>query len=412
MDFLKGAESQDDASFSQIYLSIGDSIFKDHTAEAGFNKAIEYFDKAIKADSTFALAYAKRAITRSWGYNAGHFTAKDHKDKCRSDIERALELDKNLEEAWIAAGFYSYYFEADFSKALEYFRKVLVNDPDNWRCKVYMAFVLRAAGEWKQSQSLMAEVGRYDPQDALLVTNIGLSYDFLHIYDTAIYYHDKAVQIMPTWTAPYQNKIESLISRDGNTHEAEVVMDSALLNTNGRDLQKTRILLDIYNGRFDDALFKLEMAEVSEFDFNQGVGCLLYAEIYNCLDNPEFARNAYKSAFEYSSKRLAEVPGDASILSSIGIALAGLNDSKKAIEYGQEALNLSENNLMEKSYSKKDLTQIYVMLGKYEQALSLIDEQLNNPSALSVGVLQIDPVWNPLQEKPEFKKMLKKYSAK
>ena len=287
MNYIQGNNSQDDAHTSTVLVSTGDSIFKDLTASTSFDRAIEFYDKAIKADSTFALAYAKRSITRSWGCKAGHFTSKDDMEKCRNDSEHAMMLDQTLTEAWIARGFYYYYFEEDFNKALEWFRKVNEREPEDWRSRYYMALVLRANNEWNQSQRLMEEVGKSNPQDALVLTNIGLSYDALHNYDTAIYYQDKAIQVMPGWTGPYDNKIESLISRDGNTREAEVVMDTALQNTSGRQLNIIRIHIDLYNGRFNDALFKAGFFDPSKYG-SQGEKDLLYAKIYSCLNNPSF----------------------------------------------------------------------------------------------------------------------------
>ncbi len=410
LNYVKGNNSQDDAHNSIVLVSTGDSIFKDLSAATSFNKAIEYYDKAIKADSTFALAYAKRSITRSWGCRAGHFTSKDDMEKCRYDAEHAMMLDKTLTESWIATGFYYYYFEEDFNKAMEWFGKVLERVPEDWQCKYYMALVLRAKNEWKESQKLMAEVGKSNPQDALILTNVGLSYDFLHNYDTAVYYHDKAIQVMPRWTGPYNNKIESLISRDGNTSEAEVVMDTALLNTSGKQLQEIRIHIDLYNGRFDEALFEAGFVDPSKF-YNQGKKDLLFAKIYSCLNNPVFAGEYYKSAFEFFRKEYTDDPRDIESLSWKGIAAAGLNDRNNAVKYGQDAVNLTGNNVLDKAERTTDLAQIYVMIKEYSKALVLIEELLSSPSNLSVGKLKLDPVWTPLFKIPGFKEMLTKYST-
>jgi TolB-like protein len=408
MNYVQGNNSQDDAHNSIVLVSTGDSIFKDLSASTSFDKAIEFYDKAIKADSTFALAYAKRSITRSWGCRAGHFTSKDDMGKCRNDAEYAMLLDKTLTEAWIATGFYYYYFEEDFNKALEWFGKVKEREPDDWQCKYYMALVLRANDEWKKSQSLMAEVGKSNPQDALVLTNIGLSYHCLHNYDTAVYYHDKAIQIMPRWTGPYDNKIESMISRDGNTREAEVVMDTALLNTSGGQLYVIRIQIDLYNGRYNEALFKAGFIDPSKY-YSQGEKDLLFAKIYSCLNNPSFAREYYKSAFEFYNKRYTNDPRDLEALSFKAIAAAGLNDRINAIEWSQNAVNLSRN-FADKADRKTDLAQIYVMVKEYGKALDLIEELISSPSNLSIGKLRLDPVWRPLLEIPEFKEIIAKYS--
>jgi tetratricopeptide (TPR) repeat protein len=372
--------------------------------------AIFFYDKTIKADSTFALAYAKRAITRSWGYKAGHFTRRDHMDKCRSDIERALQIDKNLTEAKVAYGFYYYYFIEDYIKALEYFKEVSEKEPRNWQCKFYMALVFRAWGEWEQSQTLIKEVVKHNLQNSLFLTNIGLSYQTLHQYDTAIYYHDKAIEIMPRWSGPYHNKIESLILRDGNTHEAEIVLDTAVNRTTGGFFPWIRITFDLYNGKYKEALLKAETAGPSDFS-DPGSRYLLLAQIYDNLNNSDMAREHYKSALGYFNKWLEKTPEDPMILSFVGISAAGLNDRARALDAGQKAITLTKFNGIDKSDRIKDLAQIYVMLGEYNKSIELLEELLKKPSRISIKLLQIEPVWKPLQKMQEFKKLISEYSG-
>ena len=410
-NFVEGTTYQDDAYNGSVYLSMGDSIFNDLSVEKSFDSAIFFYDKAIKADSNFALAYAKRAITRSWGYNAKHFTAKDQMDKCRSDIERALQIDNNLTEGKIAYGFYFYYFIKDYNKALEYFREVSVKKPENNQNNFYIALVLRAQGKWEQSQTLIKEVVKHNLRDPLFLTNIGLSYHTLHQYDSAIYYHDMAIKIMPRWSSPYQNKIESLILRDGNTREAEIVLDSAVSNTTGGKFKRDKIFFDLYNGKFEEALFKAENSDLSDF-IDQGDRYLILATIYSNLNNPHFAAQHYRSASEFFSEKLKDDPVNPGLLSFVGISAAGLNDRLKALEAGQRAVKLAEYNYAEKSWRTEDLAQIYAMLGEYDKALKLLEELLKNPSDTSTKLLQIDPVWKPLQNNPGFKGLLIKYSKR
>jgi tetratricopeptide (TPR) repeat protein len=407
-NYMEGTAYQDDAYNGLLYLSMGDSIFKDLSVAKSFDRAIFFYDKAIIADSTFALAYAKRALTRAWGYRAGHFT-RDQMDKCRSDIERALQIDNNLPDAKIAYGFYYYYFNEDCDKALEYFREVAAKDPNNCENNYYMALVLRAQGKWDQSQALIKEVVKYNLQNPLFLTNIGLSYHMLHQYDTAIYYQDRAIKIMPGWSSPYSNKIESMVLRDGNTSEAEIVLDTAVSRTTGGYFPWIRIIFDLYNGRFKEALLKAELGSPSDFSDN-GTKSLLLAEIYRNLNNPSMSSEHYKAALEYFSKCLADKPDDPTILSSIGIAAAGLKERERALSAGQKAITLTQYNGIEKSDRMGELAQIYIMLGEYDKSLKILNELLKNPSNISIKLLQLDPVWKPLQVKPEFKKLISDYS--
>jgi len=411
LNYSEGNTYQDDAFNGYLYLSMGDSLFQDLSVPKSFDRALFFYDKAIKADSTFALAYAKRSLTRSWGYQAGHFTAADNLEKCRSDIEHALRYDKDLTEARIAYGFYYYYFMADYTKALEYFKEISLKEPENRENNFYMAVVLRAMGEWEQSQVLINKVIKHNIRNALFLTNIGLSYNMLHQYDSAIYFHEKAILNMPRWSAPYQNKAESIILRDGNTIEAEVIIDTAVSRTTGGFFEYLRIIFDLFNSQYKEALLKAEKADPSDFP-DEGSRYLIYAEIYDNLKNHEMALEYYKSALEYFNECLKDLPDNPGILSAIGVSAAGLNDRKMAMEAGQKAISFTKNNGIDKSDRERDLAQIYVMLGEYAKGISLLDELLKKPSSLSIKLLQIEPVWKPLQEMPEFRKLISEYSGK
>jgi tetratricopeptide (TPR) repeat protein/TolB-like protein len=407
-NYFEGTAYQDDAYNGSIYLSAGDSIFMDLSVKESFNKAMFFYDKAIMADSTFALAYAKRALTRAWGYNARHF-GRDQMEKCRSDIEHALKYDNLLTDTKIAYGFYYYYFLQDYVKALEYFREVSVKEPKNWENKFYMAIVLRAQGEWEQSQAIIKEVVKNKLNNPLFLTNIGLSYHELHKYDSAIYYHEKAIEIMPKWSSPYQNKIESLVLRDGNTRNAEVVLDTAVKRTTGGFFQYIKIIFDMYNGRYKDALLKAEVADLADFP-DQGSKYMVLADIYHNLKSNDMAREHYKSALEFYNEKVKNDSDNLDYLSFVGISAAGLNDRLKAVEAGQKAVKLAENNYSKKTTRTVYLAQIYTMIGEYDKALELLETLLKNPSDISIKLLQIDPVWKPLQEKSGFRKLIKDYS--
>jgi len=408
MNYMNASASQDDATSASFYLNRGDSMFKDFSAQEYFNKAIELYGKAIEIDSNFALAYAKRAITRSWGYHTEHLTAADHREKCRFDIERALYINKDLTEAKVACGFYYYYFIKDYNSALEYFKQASLSQPTSWDCKYYMSLVLRAIGDWSSSQELVREVAK-NIKDPLFLTNIGLSYQAVHQYDSANYYHDKAAEIMPRWSAPYENKIESLIQRDGNTIEAEIVLDSAVIKTTGGKFPKYKIVFDLYNGKFEEALVKAENTDLIYFD-NQGDKYLIFAKIYDNLNDRAFAAQYYENALNFFDEKIKGSPENALFFSLAGISAAGLKYKAKAIEYGEEALKLAGVNYMEKNWRKKDLAQIYVMLREYDKALIIIEELLNNPSDFSIQLLQIDPVWKALRNKTGYRELIRKYS--
>jgi tetratricopeptide (TPR) repeat protein len=372
---------------------------------AGFRKAVTDYNNAIKYDSVFAGAYARRAIAFSWGYYTGQFDTTCFA-MCRKDIKKALEIDKNLTDAQIALGFYYYYCEKDYQKALVHFNRAAARDPENYQPLFYMAMVYRRMGDWGKSQSLISRVILQNPQVALFLTNIGLSYTYLHKFDSALIYHQKAIDVMPGWKAPYINKIDVLILKEGRTAEARDVLEDATRNT-GEKLLDIRIQMDLYDGKLKDALYETAHSVDGDFYF-KGERYLAYAKIYHLLNNPKNARIYYDSAL-ISLNGVKKIEKTAMIHSLIAIANAGKGNKEKALEEINLAVDLTKRDMTEGTDIKLIQAQVYTMIGEYNNAIMNIEYLLDNRSVFSVNLFKLDPVWKPLLNIPEVKTLIKKY---
>jgi tetratricopeptide (TPR) repeat protein len=386
-----------------FYINYGDKLL-DSTS---FKSAIETYDKVIKEDSMFAIAYAKRATAIAWGIFDKQLDTPNLV-KCRSDINKALSLDKNLAETQIALGFYYYYCEVDFDKALFYFTRAADMAPGNYQPLYYQALVYRKLGKWKESQALINRVIHFDPQEALFLTNIGLSFTFLHKYDSALIYHQKAIDLVPGWPAAYKNKIQALLLKTGKTCEARALLDEAIRKT-GDNMMKERILLDIFDKNYDGALHKAEESRPGDFMVS-GSRFLNLAAISSLLGKPSDAKSYYDSALVILNAESVKDPLNYQIHSLTGIALAALGNKSAAVAEGEKAITLAEKNKMDESEMKINLARIYTLAGDYDNAIVTIAYLLNNPSCLSKRMLQLDPRWKPLMENPEYKEMIRKYS--
>jgi tetratricopeptide (TPR) repeat protein len=283
-------------------------------------------------------------------------------------------------------------------------------DPENYQPLFYMALVYRKMGDWEKSQRLINRVIEFNPQEALYLTNIGLSYTYLHDFDSALIYHQKAIDINSEGPAPYINKIQTLLLKYGNTSEANAVLDSAIRKTHG-NLREYKIILDIYDGKYTDAINEIAKSDYADFT-TKGNKYLYLANIYNLLNKSGVAEKYYDSAMVILDLELSKDSTNYLIHSYLGIANAGKGNEDKAIIEGKKAVELSvENkNKMDESDMIVNLALIYTMLGKYDDAFSNIEVSLKNPSLLSVKLLQIDPSWKPLLTRPEFNTILRKYS--
>jgi serine/threonine-protein kinase len=375
-----------------------------------FISAIKTYDKAIKEDTLFAQAYVKRAIARAWGYYTRQVDST-HIGKCLEDIRKASEINKDLPEIQIALGFYYYYCRKDLDKALVFFGIAADKSPKDYEPLFYMAMVYRRKGEWEKSQELIKKVAALDPQEALYFTNIGMTYTYFHNYDSALIFHKKAIDVMPSWSSSYTNMIETLLLK-GNIPEAKALLDTAI-NKTGRNFIELKILLNIYDRRYADALQEAEKSHKADFRI-EGKKYLYIANINSYLKNFENAVIYYDSALVSFNNDLKNDKDNFEIHSCLGIAYAGKGDKANAINEGKKAVDLIKYNNFDKSDMILDLARIYTMTGEFDLAVNTIDylmqTPMNIPCCFSIGLLQLDPVWEPLYNQPVYKTWLKKFT--
>lgn len=392
-DYLTANVLSDNA----LYYLLAGNKFVDSIS---FASAISMYDKAIDEDPGFALAYARRAIARSWGYYTGQLDTSQIA-KCKADAEMAFDLENNLAEARVALGFYNYYCTGDYKEALSQFGMAKEMDPANYQPPFYMAMVYRKMGEWQKSQDLLAKVIEREPQDALALINIGTSYAYMHSYDSAITFFQKAVGVMPEWPGPYINMIESYLLKDGNTFMARKVLDTLMARTGTRD-QYYEILMNLYDGKYKNALNDLQSSSDDDFEL-PGMRYLMNGLTYSLMNNEPMTRVYYDSALVLYKRLILENPDDCYSYSCCGLAYAGLGNQTDAVIAGKTAVQLASDDNLARNDMIINLAQIYVMTGNYPEAIQQIEYLLTNPSWFSLNLIKVDPSWKSLYESPEFK---------
>ncbi|MRR19114.1 hypothetical protein EG827_02880 [bacterium] len=392
-------------SDNAIYFLMSGNKFVDSIS---FASAIAMYDKAIEDDSLFALAYARRSVARSWGLRSGQLDAS-HIEKSKADADMALNIDEDLAEARIAQGFYYYYCTGDYHEALTHFRIASELDPENYQPLFYMAMVYRMTGDWKRSQELIMKVIRSDPQDALILYNTGLSFHYLHSYDSAMIFYRKAIKVLPYFSPPYVNMVEACIHKNGNITEAKKLFDSVSART-GISEKYMRINFSIYEGRYADALDKVLTSADSELG-SPGSVFLTAGLLYRLLNNHEMARMYNDSALMVYKSLIMDDPHNSYAYSCSGIAYAGSGNATDAVIAGKTAVELAGDDFLTRSDMILNLALIYILAGDLPEAIRQVEWLLNNPSNFSPGFVNVDPIWQILLEVPEYKALTGKKNA-
>ena len=403
---VKAIDAKAISDVAKSYYFQGYEKFADMPDTENFKKAINLFDEAIRIDTNFAYAYAQRAITRSWAYLIGN---RDPANivKCREDIDKAKKIEPDSKEVQFAEGFYNYYCTHEYQKAIDHFNIAGELDPEDWQPPFFISLVYRRMANWDKAKELL-KVLKVRPQNALILTNIGMTYDYLRDYNKALKFHNQAIKYAPGWTAGYINKIETIIRKNGNIRRARAVLSDAI-NNSGNSLFEMKIKLQLYDGNFIEALNQMKLCGSSELSSNGEVN-LLFAQINGLLNNTKETKQYYNAALVSFKQELIGCRDSAKTYSNIGIAYAGLMEKDKAIESGKRGVAMETINILKSYERKENLAQIFTMLGLYDDAFRELEFLLKYNTCFSTNFLKIDPVWLPLRDKPEYKEFLIKYA--
>jgi TolB-like protein/Tfp pilus assembly protein PilF len=380
-------------------------------------KAIELYDKAIELDPKFCMAYMMLSECYSMLYNLNK--RPDILEKSIGAIDSAKTCDPevvNMPSYHIAL--YKYYIMGfqDYAKAMEELNTAekladYKSSYPNMKSMIY-----RPLGEWKLAKENFLMFFEQAPTDASAAHNAAVTLSLLGEYEEAEKYFKSAIDLSPTYFQPYWQWIYMDMKWKGNTIRgretlAEAFQFKELINN--PLLVESKVLMDIYDGNYESAISYLSSKKLnSTFGAMMYVNhkALLYARLYNLMNMPEKANAYYDSARIALDSLSLKNPDDSRYYSALGIAYAGLGLKGKAIEAGAKGVELLPMNkdAYLGVYRIEDLARIYVMVGEYDKALVQIKFLLSHPSLLSVKMLQLDPVWKPLREMPEFKKMIRR----
>ncbi len=130
------------------------------------------------------------------------------------------------------------------------------------------------------------------------------------------------------------------------------------------------------------------------------------------MEDTEQAEHYFNLSRIVLEDKILDYPEDSRLYSSLGISYAGLGQKERAIQGGIKGVELLPISKEAWKGTRRlgDLARIYVTVGEYELALEQLDYLLSIPGFLSAKLLQLDPIWKPLWDLPEFTQLIEKYS--
>jgi len=250
-------------------------------------KAISFYQQAIDADPTYALAYAGMADAYRTLPIGGWVPSKEAFPQAKAAANRALELDDDLTEAHVVLGWVEFWFDWDWNAAEKELKRAIELSPNN--SDAHRAYAQLLSNLARHDEAI-AEAKLARELDPLTLITEALEGQFLFYaghYDEAISRLHTTLQINPDfWVA--HNNLGRVYLHQGRFDEAIDELQKAIKLSNGTTEPVTQMgYAFAKSGRRPQALATL--TELRSFAQNHYVPAYNFAMIYNGLDEKDQA---------------------------------------------------------------------------------------------------------------------------
>lgn len=145
----------------------------------GFHRGLEYFQKAIEADPTYALAYTGIADSYAlFGIFPYTLLAPSiAMTRCKAAAQRALEIDPLLAEAHTSLAMVSFFYDWD-NRTEQYFRHAIELNPGYSTAHQWYSIYLVANGRFDEASVEVQRARQLDPLSPMAHSLVAVPYYF------------------------------------------------------------------------------------------------------------------------------------------------------------------------------------------------------------------------------------------
>ena len=377
--------------------------------------SISLFSKAVILDPKFASAYAFLSRSKSEMYWFFYNRTKNNVRDAYDNVQKAYQLNHDLAETHLSLGYYYYWCELNYNKAIKEFSRVLEIQPNNAEAVFGLGIVYRRMGNFNLALQDQLKGAFLDPLSVEYSHNIAETYELLRDYGNAEKYYKRVIELNPDLNFPKSNLAINYINWKGNTKAANAIVEEITNNDYIQTSSNIQVYLDIINRNYDKAIKDLNSShhefEMGQFRYTPRTKEL--GLIYKFKNQPALSKLYLDSSRIQLEKMIKENPQDERLHSSLGETYAALGDKDKAIYEGKKGIELLpiEKEAYRGYYRLWDLANIYTLLGDYDNALKQIDFILSIPGAFSVNQLKLFALFDPLRNLPGYKAIIDKHSG-
>ena len=216
--------------------------FWNRRTEAGYLKAVDYFQAAIGEDPQYAQAYA--GLADSFALLGSMPTPKIPRHiampKAKEMALTALNLDQSLADAHTSLAFVEMHYEWKFREAEQEFRHAIDFDPNYSTAHQWYAFDLAAMGRLDEAVAEVKRARQTDPLSAIVNTDAAEILYFARNYDEALQQARATVEMDPNFA--HAHRVMERIYNEKRMFPEAIAEGKRAVDLSGSD---TWMLLDL-----------------------------------------------------------------------------------------------------------------------------------------------------------------------
>jgi TolB-like protein/Flp pilus assembly protein TadD len=383
-----------------------------------FDRADAFYQQALTRDPNFAEAAAGLAhsrLNRHWFVSP---LSPRELEEVKSIIDHALAVAPNSPEAHVARGVFFYWAHRQYDNALAEFNRALELQPNNALAQQFLGWVYRRRGEWERSIADALRAQELDPRDPSIPSSLGGIYAALRLWNDA-----ERVELRTLTLDPYNTVAATLLATvrlnsTGDINSArhafdgfppDIRLNSLTYQGDVTAIVGMRAYVEVFARRFNDAFqtFEKQMANSSLAHLQQLAG---RAAVRVLAGDVEAAKSAGEEARPLLEARVKERPDDTFAMTQLAWVYLALGRNADALGVAQKVAELMpiEKDTLSGAYFQTGLAQIEARAGAAEEAVKRLRHLLSIPAGqpISIARLKIDPVWDPIRDRPDFQQLL------
>jgi len=374
-------------------------------------KAVGFYERAVRLDPAFALAWARLSRANAHVYFGGLDSTTARRDATERALNTAQKLQPNSPETLLAQAYYQYWVQRDYELAKATFGRVRELLPGSSDVPAALALIARRQGQWDKSVAYWEQTLALDPRNTQWLALAAETYAMLRQFPAALKTYDRLLDIVPNEPDTVASKAK-IYQAEGNLEQAGKLLADVNAQTPSFIAFLTKMDQLFLDRQFDEAIRLIhsrltEYRDVSDIErfFNPFFLVLAQENAGDSVGARATAQQMLRPLETLSQKD----PDNPNFAQALSIIHAVLGEKDAAIKEAERAITLlpSGKDAVDGPRGEENLAFVEHLVGDKDSAIPRLQHLLQIPysNCLTPALLRLHPQWDSLRSDPAFQKL-------